>query len=291
MSLLSLFAFTVFAAETIISPLPDATPQPTVDVTTKPQISFGEITVTPTPRPKADQPLAETPARIASQSDAGGAKKSHYTIALLGDSMIDTLGPGVPALQNLLKSSYPGTTFTIVNYGVGATNMSYGLERLTHDYDYLGSHMPSLVSQKPDIVVVESFGYNPYSDAIGGLDKQWQTLAAIKDVVGRELPGAKLIIAGTIAPNATVFGDGAPGISFGQEDKRQRVSVIKQYIENALRFASGEHIPVADAYHPSLQNDGNGNLAYINAGDHIHYSDSGRALFARQVFRAMQSVL
>ncbi len=291
MSLLSLFAFTVFAAETIISPLPDNL-STTPEFITKPDISFGAIispipdtnvlgettTVLPTPTP-TPTPTPQAPVYVA--------KKSHYTIAVLGDSMVDTLGPGVPALAGLLKNSYPGVTFTILNYGVGATNISYGLERLTHDYDYLGNHIPSLVSQHPDIVVVESFGYNPYSFDQGALDKQWLTLAAIIDVIRGQLPGTKIIIAATIAPNANVFGDGAAGLSFGPVDKQERVTVIKRYIENAIRFAQGEHLPLADAYHPSLTSDGNGNLAYINGGDHIHYSGSGRALFAQAVFGAI----
>ena len=56
---------------------------------------------------------------------------------------------------------------------------------------------------------------------------------------------------------------------------------IKKYIESTIAFAKSQNIPLADAYHPSLDNTGNGKLTYINGGDHIHYSDAGRSLFSR----------
>jgi hypothetical protein len=88
------------------------------------------------------------------------------------------------------------------------------------------------------------------------------------------------VIAATIAPNWDVFGDGAPFISFSPEGKKQKVQHIDSYIESTIAFARGEHLPLADAYHPSRGADGNGKKSYINGGDHIHYSDAGRAFFA-----------
>jgi len=71
-------------------------------------------------------------------------------------------------------------------------------------------------------------------------------------------------------------------------DKRKRgISLLKKYIETAIKFARSEHIPLADAYHASLDNSGNGKLALINSGDHIHYSDSGRALMGSKIAQAM----
>jgi lysophospholipase L1-like esterase len=112
-------------------------------------------------------------------------------------------------------------------------------------------------------------------------------LAKAVDTIRANLPHAKIIIAATIAPNATRFGDGAPGLSFSILDKWQRVTTIKKYLENAVRFAQSQHLPLADAYHASLLSDGNGNLVYINSGDHIHYSDKGRALMAGQIAGAI----
>jgi len=294
MNIFSLLAFTVYAAEAIISPLPDI---PLVPPVLKPNVTFGELTAarvtgqvlgeattaaipTSTPLPAVVPP---------SGTKEGITRKRNVTIAVLGDSMVDTLGPGVPHLQSKLTTLFPTTHFNILNYGVGATNAEYGLERLTHDYTYLGNHIASLVSQHPDMVVVESFGYNPFSIGEGALDRHWLTMAKIIDVLKGQIPGVKIVIAATIAPNAKVFGDGAAGLSFGPIDKWQHVDVIKKYLDSTVRFAQSQHLPLANIYNPSLGSDGNGNLAYINPGDHIHYSDAGRELFAQKVTEAIIS--
>lgn len=288
MSILSLFAFSVYAAGTVISPIPDDIPVTPYTVTV-PDVSFGEISsvlgettaTTPAPAP-THQPSPTAP--------AGTAKKKSYTIAFLGDSMIDTMGPGLPAVGNTLSRTYPTTDFTLLNYGVGGTNIDYGIERITTGYTYLGNQIPALSATHPDIVVIESFAYNPFP-VTDGLDRHWLTLAKAVDTIRANLPGAKIIIAATIAPNSTTFGDGAAGISFSAQDKIQRTAVIKQYLDSTVKFAASQHLPLADAYHASLTSSGEGNLTYINGGDHIHYSDAGRALFAQKVVAALQTVL
>ena len=285
MNLFSLLAFTVYAAEAIISPLPDI---PLVPPVLKPNVTFGELTAARV----TGQVLGEaTTAAIPTTPSPTPTttRKRNVTIAVLGDSMVDTLGPGVPHLQSKLAAFFSTTHFNILNYGVGATNAEYGLERLTHDYTYLGNHIASLVSQHPDMVVVESFGYNPFSIGEGALDRHWLTMAKIIDVLKGQIPGVKIVIAATIAPNAKTFGDGAAGLSFGPIDKWQHVDVIKKYLDSTVRFAQSQHLPLANIYNPSLGSDGNGNLAYINPGDHIHYSDAGRELFAQKVTEAIIS--
>jgi lysophospholipase L1-like esterase len=112
-------------------------------------------------------------------------------------------------------------------------------------------------------------------------------LATIVDILKAKLPGVKIIIAATIAPNSTVFGDGAAGLSFSPQDKIERTTVIKQYLDSTVKFARSQQLPLADAYHPSLDANGNGKLTYINGGDHIHYSDAGRTFFAQKIADAI----
>jgi hypothetical protein len=153
-TLLSLFTMTVYAAELIISPLGSNNIH-IENTSTKPERSFAQLSVAPTPAVLGAE-IVQTQAAVQPV-----LKRSAYTIAFLGDSMIDTLGPGIPHLGMLLKKQFPKTTFTLLNFGVGGENIDSGINRITHDYTYLGVSHPSLVSQKPDIVVVESFGYNP----------------------------------------------------------------------------------------------------------------------------------
>jgi hypothetical protein len=284
MSLWSIFFGIVLAAETVISPLSDtiAIPGPSIP---QPARSFSALQTpspTPTPTPKPPPTLIPTPTIQTYR-----ARKPHYTIALLGDSMTDTLGPNIPHLQTKLTVLFPATTFTLLNYGVGGTNIDYGIERLINSYTYLGKTIPSLISQNPDVVVVESFGYNPYPYDSGALEKHWLQMATVVDSLKKSLPGVKIIIAATIAPNSQVFGDGAPGIAFALQDKIERTTVIKQYLDSTVKFARSQQLPLADAYHPSLDARGDGKLIYINGGDHIHYSDAGRAFFAQKIADAI----
>ncbi|MBI3576471.1 SGNH/GDSL hydrolase family protein [Candidatus Gottesmanbacteria bacterium] len=293
MNLLSLLSIAVYAAELVISPIPDETPsiangvvgKPSIIqmVLDKPSVSFGklsqtvappqvlgvatEATPTPQPTPAPPPPMLRR------------AKKNAFVVAVIGDSMIDTLGPDVANIEQKLQRTYPGVFFDVRNYGVGATNIDYGIQRLTTNYTYLGKSIPSLVSQHPDVVVIESFGYNPYPFDVGAMDKHWLALATMVDTIRKNLPEAKIVIAATIAPNWDAFGDGAPGVSFSNQAKREHVTVVKRYLENAVGFAHSQGLPLADLYHPSLQADGNGKLVYINGGDHIHYSGEGRELF------------
>ena len=274
MNLLSIFSIAIFAAEGIISPIPEDIPSTTI-VFNKPSTSFGQL---PTPEVLGASAEPEPTPPVT--------RKSSYTIAVLGDSMVDTLGPGVPHLASALKQTFPQTEFTIYNYGVGGTNIDYGLQRLTSDYLYLDSPVPALVNRHPDIVVVESFGYNPYSFDEGALDKHWLALAKIVDTLKSRIPNVKIVIAATIAPDATTFGDGSAGLSFTPEDKRKRTDVIKQYLDSTVRFAQSQNLPLADAYHPTL----NAPAKYINGGDHIHPSEEGKQLFAQKVTDAILSL-
>ncbi len=260
--------------------------------------SFGELMATSTPIPTTAPAVLGTTTFIGpvkpsviptpqTKQQNSAIKKGAVTIALLGDSMMDTMGPNAPTLQTALKKRFPRTTFIIKNYGVGGTGIQYGIERITNGYTYLGTSYAPLVSANPDIVVVESFGYNPFGDDAGTIDAHWLLLAKTVDTIKAHLPNAKIVMAATIAPNANRFGDGAYGLSFSVIEKWQRTTTIKKYLENTVRFANGEHLPLADAYHPSLLPDGNGNLTYINSGDHIHYSDKGRALMATKIADAI----
>lgn len=298
-------SFRVYAESGFISPVPDnPIVIPIVEfIETAPTIAFGDLlsmrlhvlgatTAIEPPIIQASAPaqiatiLSPTPTAVPVTRKS---KKDAMSITIVGDSMVDTLGPEVGGLGNKLRVTYPTTTFTIINHGVGAENIDSGLLRLTSGYTYLGSPRPSVVSQKPDVIIIESFGYNPYPFDEGALTKHWLQLAAMVDVIKQQLPETKIMIAATITPNWNVFGDGAPFLNFSAEGKKQKVETIKSYIDNAVKFAQSQKLPLADAFHPTLDSAGNGKLGYINGGDHIHYSDSGRSYMASILANALIS--
>ncbi len=213
--------------------------------------------------------------------------KTYYTIALLGDSMTDTLGRDLPNLKNILKDNYPSYTFSLLNYGYGATDLESGLARLTNETNYLGTSYPPLLYFKPDILVVESFAYNHWSGEKFDLDRQWITIAKIIDTVREKSPDTKIILAATIAPNKYIFGDGI--LNWNKNAKENATLIIKAYLQNLVNYATSENYPLADAYHPTLDNKGNGLEQYINGGDHLHPSGEGAYLYSQKIVEAIRS--
>ncbi len=213
--------------------------------------------------------------------------KTNYTIALLGDSMTDVLGKNLPHLRSLLQNAYPNYTFALLNYGQGATDLESGLHRLTNTTTYLGTDYPPLLSYKPDILVVESFAYNHWSGEKYDLDRQWLDIAKIIDTVRQNSPNTKIVLAASIAPNKDIFGDGVlnwPGFL-----KEQATLIIKAYLQNMVNFATSQHYPLADAYHPSLESDGQGVAGYISGYDHLHPSGDGGYLYSSKIVEAIKS--
>jgi len=275
MNLLSLFSFAIFAAESVLSHLPlnfvPPTPPPQ-----KPAVSFSQLPIILSPTPTLPPAPSPTPSLFPTPTPRT-TKKQSVTIALLGDSMMDTLGPDAPYITQTLKTIYPTTTFDVQNFGVGGTPIEFGIERVS-----------TVALSNPDVVVLESYAYNVSGTTNQtGVDNHWLALARAVDAIKQTIPDAKIVIAATIAPNRERFGDGAPGLSFSLEDKIVRTNMIKKYLETTIQFAQGEHIPLADSYHASLDSTGNGKRALISFSDHIHYSDAGRKLFSQKIAQSI----
>jgi hypothetical protein len=215
-----------------------------------------------------------------------GGGEPPITIALLGDSMIDTMGPEVDALKQSLAKQYPNRQFDLLNYGVGSRDIEYGLYRVTNGYEYRGKHFDSLISTNPDIVVIESFAYNNFGNDQKGIDRHWLALGAITTTIKQKLPNAKIIIGATIAPNSIVYGNGIKDLHLTAMEKIDKANTTKIYLQNAINFASSQGYPLADAYHSSLS--GNDGLRqYISSTDNLHPSASGSSLFADKIVEAI----
>ena len=240
--------------------------------------------VTPTPASKVLGISTTQPSPISTPTNVGGEGKM-VTIAVLGDSMIDTLGAGIPSLTKALQPSFPLIKFNILNYGYGASNIEQALDRLSHSYTYRGNTVPDLISQQPDIVIIESFAYNNFGNSQIGFDRQWTALGSLTGTIHQLLPSTHIMIAATIAPNSISFANGST-TQFSSLQKVEKTSTIKLYLENAINFAKSEKYPFIDAYHPSIFG-GNGNANYINTSDHIHPSTLGAKFFADLAAKAI----
>lgn len=213
--------------------------------------------------------------------------KYTYTIALLGDSMTETLGKDIAHLRLLLKESYPNYDFVLLNYGQGSTDIESGLYRLTNQTNYLDENFPPLVAYKPDLIVVESFAYNHWGTELKDLDRQWLTIARIIKTIREYTPNTAIIMATTISPNPYIYGDGL--LNWPEHQKWDATITTKAYLQNMINFATSQGFPLADAYTPSLNSDGHGDPKYINPIDHLHLSEEGKVLYAQKIVETIKN--
>lgn len=250
------------------------------------EIAIVSSTLTPTPTegitPTPTISLTPTPTESPQENSSRRNVRNNYKIAFLGDSMVDTFGKGYPILSEKLKSRFPKTQFEILNYGVGARDLEYGLFRLTNNYIYMNEEIPALLSQRPDIIFVESFAYNHWSKSQEDLNKQWTILGKIVDTI-RQQSNARIVFYTTIGPNSRVYAKGVSDIHWTDSDRRDQTDCVKIYLNNHLNFAKSAHLPFIDAFHPSLNAENEGKLVYINSGDLLHPSNEGHAFVASMI--------
>ena len=210
------------------------------------------------------------------------------TIAILGDSMVDTMGQDLPYLKKELQENFPHIEFTLLNYGDSSTDMDYGFFRMTNDYTYKDKTYKSILSLAPDILVIGSFAYNPFNlDIDEGLDHQWELFNQITTLATQN--NIRIILLATIAPNKQKFGLGQNQAFWDNQTRLFHADKIEKYLQNTLKYVSASKLPLVNAYEQSL-NFQDGNLKYISAQDHIHPSELGHQLIARLITEEISSL-
>lgn len=201
-----------------------------------------------------------------------------YTIIMVGDSMTESLGPDSNKLREYLKVHYPDKTFGIFNLAKGSTNILSLNELLEKDI---------LPSREFEVILIESFGYNPLStySLEEGLNIQNETLdkavSMIRNVKSRAKVNSIIIFVATIAPNREKYGEGAVDLS--PEKRAQWADERVAYIKNHIEYAKKHDIPLINIYEKSLNEKGTGNLEYIEAGTFIHPSGKGVELISKEI--------
>lgn len=189
--------------------------------------------------------------------------------------MVAALGKNANELRKELISYYPTHEFVNYNYGFGATNILSVPDRMERQTTYLGETFPPVIDQTVDLIIFESFAYNPLSQLplAEGLAKQTEILdRSIKASMDRH-PGTVVAIMTPIAPSEEFF---ARGVYDLKPDVRKLwVDERVAYIKNAVEFARKNNIPLINVYEKSLTEEGKANLKYINPADYIHPSKMG----------------
>lgn len=236
----------------------------------QPVHGFGEV-LTPT----GFEPFPYTPPKVPNSRA--------YRIMLAGDSIIGSLGPNAQLLRQHLIEYYPNHEFVNYNYGFGATSIETLPNRLINETTYKGQTYPAILSQGFDLIIVESFAYNPLSQLSAG-DGIAKHISFLNDSIRKIIktkPDAVVAILAPIAPSKSHFAQGVYDLSAEQRTSwaEERIS----YIESVINYAQEKQIPLINVYQKSLTPQGDGDLKYISKDDYIHPSPEGVDLISKSI--------
>jgi lysophospholipase L1-like esterase len=207
----------------------------------------------------------------------------YYVIAFLGDSMTYALGPHGGNFTEVMKSRFPKHDFIVSNYAVPATNILSIPERLNQPTKVWDVTFPPLLKWDYDVLIIESFGYNPLSQYSldEGLQRQTEIIEQTVKQLIREKPDSLIIFLATIAPSRSHYARNVLNLS--DTERQTQVNERIAYIENHIQFAQTHNIPVINVFEKSLSENGEVNLIYIDPNDYIHPSQKGVELIANEM--------
>ncbi len=210
------------------------------------------------------------------------AKNRSYRIVIVGDSIVNTLGLNANVLREDLIKFYPDSEFVTYNYGYPSTNVLSLYQRLTETTNDGKSENVAVLKQGFELIIIESFGYNPLSQfpLAEGLKKQNEELERSVAEILKTKPGAALAFLTPIAPDPINFARGTRDLATAT--RKAWVEERMAYINNHKKFAEEKGIPVIDAYSASLKTDGTVDRTYIS-DDFIHPSKKGIELISQTI--------
>lgn len=240
-------------------------------------IKGGRLTpkTSPTPPPESVSAFPYKPPVIP-------AKRSYLTM-LIGDSMTEALGLNADGLRQNLIKYYPSNEFVNYNYGYASTNILSLNDRLTKTTKHNDIDRQSILTQGFDLIVIESFAYNPLSEyAVGdGLKKYEEELDKNVRLIIKEKPEAYLVFLTPIAPNKENYAKFA--YKLAPNERLKWVTEREEYIKVFVNYAQKNNIPLINVYEKSKDANGNGDLTYIDPHDFIHPSKEGVKLIEKTI--------
>lgn len=208
-------------------------------------------------------------------------KKQSYSVAIFGDSMVDTMGEELEYLQKVLSNKYPQTKFDLYNYGIGGQNVEQGLGRFESSFVNRERQYPPLPALSPDVLIVGSFAYNPFSTH----DRN-RHYTLLKELIAKakNMPSRTYLLA-EIAPLRTGFGKGKNGINMPEDAALEHARHIIEQLDDVINLSIAENIPLINVYYESRTDGQFGNPNFVNIDDGIHPSIAGN-LFTAQTIAA-----
>lgn len=232
----------------------------------EPSVTFGDlvkISLPTTPLPE------ETPIPPS-------ATKSSYKIALIGDSMIETMGENLDYLDKALKQKYPNTEFHLYNYGIGSENVEMAATRI----DQTG-----IATSNFDIIISGTWAYNPL------VPFNQEAYKSKLDEITMQLAAGNsdyyMLI--EIAPLDDGFGKGSGGVNWPDEISKPHVKDILTQLWTARYLAHERGYKIIDTYTPSRAFLSEyGELKYVNSHDGIHPSVEGHEFIANIIVSTIE---
>ncbi|OGK09480.1 hypothetical protein A2767_04090 [Candidatus Roizmanbacteria bacterium RIFCSPHIGHO2_01_FULL_35_10] len=235
------------------------------------------ISLTPTQSPSE---LKSTTYNLTPSPTTYNLTRNFYTVAIIGDSMVDTMGEVLEYLDSELKTKYPKTKFLLYNYGTGAQNIETGLARFGSHFKYQTRDYQSIPELKPDVLIVASFSYNPFTPH--DRDRHWLTLTKLVEEAKQVTP--RVYMLAEIAPLRKDFGKGPQGVNWSYDSNYEHSLRIIQQLENAVGLAKTLGVPLIDAFTPSFNSETReGKREYVNPSDGIHPSVEGHKFMAEKI--------
>lgn len=229
-------------------------------------------TSAPTPTPTPFIFISYTPPVIA--------RKPYYKIAMIGDSMTAALGPHGGGLSEYLNTLYAknaqgGQRILIDNYAKSSNILAVSNE-LTKKTTVSEYTFGPLLSGNYDLVLVESYGYNPLSQfgIEEGIKQQNLALNQLMATFITKTPSTAIVFVATISPNKENYAKATQPNST-VADRTTLADERIAYIKNHIAYAISHNIPLINIYQDSLLPNGDGNMLYISPTDDIHPSFAG----------------
>ena len=229
------------------------------------------IYVSPTLTPTLTSTLTPTPFIVL--------KKASYTIAIFGDSMVDTMGEKLEYLQKILSHKYPQTKFNLYNYGIGGQNVEQGLGRFESSFANRERQYPPIPALVPDVLIIGSFAYNPFP-----LHDRNKHYTLLKDLIAKASNvSSHVYLLAEIAPLKTGFGKGKNGVNMPDDVALEHVTHIIEQLDDVVNLSNAENIPIINVYYESRTNGSFGNPYFTNKDDGIHPSVAGHYFTAESI--------
>lgn len=211
-------------------------------------------------------------------------KKASYTIAIFGDSMVDTMGDKLEFLEKSLSNKYPTTKFKLYNYGIGGQNVEQGLTRFEKEFSNKTRQYPPLPTIAPDVIIIGSFAYNPFSPH--DKNKHYTFLSEL--VLKAKSIMSRVYLLAEIAPIKIGFGKGKNGVNWTDDERHQHAIRIIEQLDNAISVASLQNIGLINTYYLSRIDGQYGNPYYVNPDDGIHPSAAGHSFMGSLIAESIK---